>query len=133
MSEMMSALIVGRLLLLVATFGVYTAEWWLLQQIFQHPAGTPRDVPTEYLIAAALPLLAVGFSVWNRLPLKVRSPEARAIAYCWLFGLIFVWLALVQYSHSTPGLMLIGYVLQWVVFFRLLWRLVHVRPKTQPK
>jgi hypothetical protein len=105
------------------------AEFALMRAIVFHPAGgwgTPPEVFAGMLVWAALPIVAslalVSFAVIAKrfIPSIVRPLFVVACA-----GPAFGYIALAQYSHSTPGFMVLGYLVQLVALFVAAFKLVR--------
>jgi hypothetical protein len=90
----------------------------LLRRIVFHQAGgwaTPNETFVTLLVWAAVPLVAA--AVFVALALMTRKPLSRitrATAVVAIAGPLFGYIALAQYSHSTPGFMMVGFAVQCV-------------------
>ena len=90
----------------------------LLRRIVFHQAGgwaTPGDTFLTLLAWAAVPLVAAG--VVTAIALLSRRPLARvtrSVLVAAIAGPVLGYIALAQYSHSTPGFMMLGFAVQCI-------------------
>ncbi len=93
-------------------------EVMLLRRILFHQAGgwgNPEDAFADFAAWAAAPflwagLLLIASAAWDRL----LSLPIVPLIFAAVAGPLFGYIALAQYSHSTPFFMLIGFGLQGV-------------------
>ncbi len=110
-----------RAILLLAVLILAGAlEVILLRRIVLHPASgwaRAEEVLPFFLAAASVPLtwgvlLLLGASMARSVP-SVAAP----LLWTCVLGPLFAYLALAQYGHATPGLLLAGLVAQSVALF----------------
>jgi len=92
-----------------------TAEAILLARILTHPAsgGIVEPHALESLVAWAFaPLVAAGVTVLSFR--RRKCVPFRAVLFICFVGPILGFIALRQYSHASPGFLLVAFVAQWV-------------------
>jgi hypothetical protein len=106
---------------LILAFVAFSLEVFFLHAILFHPAAG-RDVSAslvmEFLVFASLPFIAslviyiVGTSSYWAGFLQ------NDLVVISIIGVVFCFIALRQYSHATPGLLMLGYAIQWIMVIR---------------
>jgi len=108
--------LVPNLLLAGAAFSI---EGFLLHAILAHPAAGSGNVPVslfaKFLGFASAPFLA---ALWictvDTAASRVAFLQKHLIVLS-IIGIGFCFLALRQFSHATPGFLMLGYAGQWAV------------------
>jgi hypothetical protein len=108
-------------------------EILLLYAIFSHPAGgrtTSMALLVKFLGIASFPFLFFLFE--NRVGSNSQG-YSRSLSYLFklsIIGVLFCLIALKNYSHSTPGIMMLGYIIQWIIVLRYGYVLYRNRNKS---
>jgi hypothetical protein len=90
-----------------------TAETYLFQLILKHPASNPVQDVNELLVKFAL-LAGLPFLILLVIVLMRRASAFKFAMIAAMLGVLACILAYVQYSHSTPGFLVLGYLAQWI-------------------
>jgi hypothetical protein len=107
---------ISSIVFTAGTVLVLLQELVTLRKIFAHAAATnPIPLPLSYAVIAALPLLALLAAYVLPRRVKLIARDARAFLGAWISGVGGTFVALEQYSDSTPGLLLIAYFGQWLI------------------
>ena len=106
------------LITVVALTTAAALEATLLQRIVEHPGGGTTDAAAafRYLFGWALIPLVVALGVASVAARRLR-PERyplRVLLFVAAVGPLLTFIALSQYSHATPGFLLLGFLGQWI-------------------
>lgn len=116
-TEPRSEAIAYSLNLLMAGFAL-SIEMYLLREILLHPAG--RGEMASMLLWKFLAIAAIPYIIFFALCVTAKKRLGKYPTQFYMFilsilGVISCFLALRQYSHATPGFLMVGYVSQWLV------------------
>ena len=93
-------------------------EAMLLRRIVFHQAGgwaTPNETFVTLLVWAVVPLVAAAaFIAIALISRRSLSRITRATSVAAIAGPLFGYIALAQYSHSTPAFMMVGFAVQCI-------------------
>lgn len=108
----------------IALLAAYVAEAHLLARIVSHPAGpqAKEGALLSLLWWSALPLVAAVVVVVLHYRRAGSVPWAMVGVVC-VFGPLLGLVALLQYSHATPGFIVVAFVVQCAAVLRSSLRL----------
>jgi hypothetical protein len=124
----------STVLLLVSLAAAGTVEALLLQRIAFHQAGgwsSPDQAFAYLLIWATVPLLWGALVIVAAYLRRTVRSVTRSILWVSAIGPALAYIALAQYSHSTPGFLLIGFAAQCIVLLRVSTRLYTARRRPE--